>query len=47
MKTWQLEFTEPETRRLTLHMGDMPPDHYILSWIGTNGTLGSTKLEKQ
>lgn len=47
VKNWPVEFTSPQTRRLTLEMGDVPSGHYTLTWIGTNGTLGSVRLERK
>lgn len=47
VKEWLAEFTSPETRRLVLAMGDVPSGHYTLSWVGTNGTLGSVRLTKR
>ena len=46
-KQWSVEFTSPQTRRLTLEMSDVPSGNYTLTWVGTNGTLGSTRLEKR
>jgi len=46
-KQWQVEFTSPETRRMTLEMIDVPSGSYTLTWTGTNGTLGSTRLTKR
>lgn len=47
VKTWNVELPRPETRRLTLEMTDVPPDRYTLQWVGTNGNIGSVRLEKQ
>lgn len=46
-KYWQVEFTSPETRRLVLPMSDVPSGHYTLAWVGTNGTLGTVRLERR
>lgn len=46
-KSWSVEFTSPETRRLVLAMSDVPSGHYTLAWIGTNGTLGTVRLERR
>lgn len=46
-KEWLAEFPGPQTRRMTLQMNDVPSGGYTLSWIGTNGTLGSTRLTKR
>jgi len=46
-KQWQVEFTSPETRRMTLEMTDVLSGSYTLTWTGTNGTLGSTRLTKR
>lgn len=46
-KSWSVEFTSPETRRLGLPMSDVPSGHYTLTWVGTNGTLGSVRLERR
>lgn len=46
-KEWLAEFTGPETRRFTLQMNDVPSGAYTLSWIGTAGTLGSSRLTKR
>ncbi|MBK9176274.1 MAG: hypothetical protein IPM46_08040 [Flavobacteriales bacterium] len=46
-KEWLAEFTGPQTRRLTLQMNDVPSGAYTLSWIGTAGTLGSSRLTKR
>ncbi|MCC6939167.1 MAG: hypothetical protein IT226_13185 [Flavobacteriales bacterium] len=46
-KQWSVEFTSPEKRRMTLSMTDVPSGQYTLSWIGTNGTLGSSRLTKR
>ena len=47
VKQWLAEFTGPETRRLVLTMSDVPSGHYTLAWIGTNGTLGTVRLERR
>lgn len=47
VKTWNVEFTQAETRRLTLQMSAVPTDHYTLQWVGSKGTIGSVRLEKQ
>lgn len=47
VKQWLAEFTSPETRRLVLTMSDVPSGHYTLAWIGTNGTLGTVRLERR
>ena len=46
-KQWAVEFTSPETRRMTLEVGDMPGGHYTLTWTGANDTLGNVRLEKE
>ena len=46
-KQWPVEFTSPETRRLTLEVGEIPGGHYTLTWTGTNGTLGNVRLQKE
>jgi hypothetical protein len=44
---WHEEFNSPQTRRLTLDIASVPAGQYTLSWIGTNGTLGSARLSKR
>ncbi|MCB0769189.1 MAG: hypothetical protein KDC00_02145 [Flavobacteriales bacterium] len=44
---WHEEFNSPQTRRLTLDIAGVPAGQYTLSWIGTNGTLGSARLSKR
>lgn len=44
---WLEEFNSPQTRRLTLDVASVPAGQYTLSWIGTNGTLGSARLTKR
>lgn len=46
-KEWLAEFPGPQTRRMTLPMNDVPAGGYTLTWIGTDGTLGSTRLTKK
>lgn len=46
-KQWPAEFTSPQTRRLVLDMNDVPSGVYTLTWIGRDGTLGSTRLTKR
>ena len=46
-KQWLVEFTRRQTQRLTLELSDLPSGQYTLTWIGTNGTLGNARLEKE
>ncbi len=46
-KEWLAEFTGPQTRRMTLQMNDVPSGGYTLTWVGSDGTLGSTRLTKR
>ena len=46
-KQWSVEFTSPETRRMTFGMNDVPSGQYSLIWVGTNGVLGSSRLTKR
>jgi hypothetical protein len=47
VKDWGVEFTSPETRRIVLAVSDVPSGHYTLTWVGTNGTLGSVRLTRR
>ncbi|HQW04708.1 MAG: hypothetical protein IPH05_01320 [Flavobacteriales bacterium] len=44
---WHEEFNSPQTRRLTLDIASAPAGLYTLTWIGTNGTLGTARLTKR
>lgn len=46
-REWLAEFTGPQTRRMTLQMHDVPSGGYNLTWVGTDGTIGSTRLTKR
>lgn len=46
-KQWLAEFTSPETRRMTLQMNDVPSGTYTLTWMGTDGVIGSTRLTRR
>lgn len=46
-REWLAEFTGPQTRRMTLQMVDVPSGGYNLTWVGTDGTIGSTRLTKR
>lgn len=46
-REWLAEFSGPETRRMTLQMNEVPSGAYTLAWVGTSGTLGSSRLTKR
>lgn len=46
-KQWPQEFTSPQTRRLTLDVSSEPAGQYNLTWIGSDGVLGSARLTKR
>ena len=46
-KQWLAEFTSPQTRRMTLQMNDVPSGTYTLTWMGTDGVIGSTRLTRR
>lgn len=46
-REWLAEFPGPQTRRMVLQMNDVPSGGYTLTWVGTDGTLGSTRLTKR